>query len=101
MLDDRGFRPSSGASYQFRKWLSVSLSAFSYIFVYLHRCSTAVLAESMAKDFNVDKAKLGIFTSMYFWPYALMQPIVGSLGDIMEPGYLIGLADLVSGSTLL
>jgi MFS family permease len=90
-------RPANGGYYQLRKWVSIGLSAFSYVFVYFHRFSTAVLADSMAEDFRVDKARLAIFTSMYFWPYGLMQPIIGSLGDLIEPGYLIGIANVISG----
>ncbi|EAY02439.1 Major Facilitator Superfamily protein [Trichomonas vaginalis G3] len=82
--------------YQFRKWSSIFFGAFSYIFVYFHRFSTAVLADEMAKDFNVPKDKIGILASMYFWPYGLIQPFIGSLADIVEPGYMIGCANLIS-----
>lgn len=85
-----------GAEYQLRKWLGIFLAGFSYIFVYFHRFATAVLADSMAKDLGVQKTALGIFTSMYFWPYGLMQPFIGSLADVVEPGYMIAIANIVS-----
>lgn len=82
--------------YNFRKWSSIFFGAFSYIFVYFHRFSTAVLADEMAKDFHVPKDKIGILASMYFWPYGLIQPFIGSLADIIEPGYMIGAANMIS-----
>lgn len=80
--------------YQTRKWVSVIISMTSYIFVYFHRFSTAVLAEDMAEDFGISQDKIGILASMYFWPYGLVQPFIGSLADIIEPGYMIGFANL-------
>ena len=94
--------PPEGARYQFRKWFSIFIAGFSYIFVYFHRFATAVLADQMAKDLNVPKTALGIFTSMYFWPYGLLQPFIGSLADMFEPGYMIGISNLISaGGTLI
>ena len=89
-------KPPRGANYQFRKWFAIFLAGFSYIFVYFHRFATAVLADQMAKDLNVAKTDLGIFTSMYFWPYGLLQPYIGSLADIVEPGYMIAISNIVS-----
>ncbi|OHT13070.1 major facilitator superfamily transporter [Tritrichomonas foetus] len=94
-------KPPTGCNYSFRKWFAIFLSGFSYIFVYFHRFTTAVLADLMARDLNVPKTSLGIFTSMYFWPYGLMQPFVGSLADIFEPGYMIAIANIVSASGAL
>lgn len=82
--------------YQTRKWLSVIIGMASYIFVYFHRFSTAVLADEMYKDFNVPESQIGILASMYFWPYGLIQPFIGSLADIIEPGYMIGFANICS-----
>lgn len=80
--------------YQTRKWVSVIISMASYIFVYFHRFSTAVLAEDMAEDFGISADRIGILASMYFWPYGLVQPFIGSLADIIEPGYMIGFANI-------
>ena len=83
--------------YNLRKWLSVIIGCTSYIFVYFHRFSTAVLADDMALDFGVSSDKMGILSSMYFWPYGLIQPFIGSLADIIEPGFMIGAADFIAG----
>ena len=82
--------------YNFRKWLSVVVGCTSYIFVYFHRFSTAVLADDMAEDFGVTTAKIGILASMYFWPYGLIQPFIGSLADIIEPGFMIGFSNTLA-----
>ena len=89
-------KPPGGARYQFRKWFAIFLAGFSYIFVYFHRFATAVLADDMSRDLHVAKPALGIFTSMYFWPYGLLQPFIGSLADIIEPGYMIAISNIVS-----
>ena len=105
LLPDSGFvgdlKSPGGLHYNFRKWFAIFISGLSYIFVYFHRFATAVLADMMAKDLGVAKTSLGIFTSMYFWPYGLMQPFVGSLADIIEPGYMIGLANIISAAGTL
>ena len=84
--------------YNFRKWLSVIVGCTSYIFVYFHRFSTAVLADDMAEDFGVSTDQIGILASMYFWPYGLIQPFIGALADIIEPGFMIGAANLIAAA---
>ncbi|KAH0787900.1 major facilitator superfamily transporter [Histomonas meleagridis] len=99
---EKDLKPAEGFMYNFRKWLAVVIAAISYVFVYFHRFTTAVLADDMAKDLGVPKTSLGILSSMYFWPYGLMQPFIGSFSDILEPGMMIGLSNILSaGGSLL
>lgn len=94
-LTQPDYLPAVGAKYQFRKWFSIFVAGLSYLFVYFHRNTTAVLADQMSNDLNTPKTSLGILSSMYYWPYGLMQPFIGSLADIIEPGYMIGMANII------
>ncbi|MBN2552889.1 MAG: MFS transporter, partial [Spirochaetales bacterium] len=53
----------------------------SYLLVYFHRVSPAVLALDMQRAFRIEGALLGMLGSAYFYPYALMQLPVGVLVD--------------------
>jgi sugar phosphate permease len=46
----------------------------------------------MGQDLNVTRERFGYFGSMYFWPYAISQPFIGLLVDLVEPAYVISLA---------
>ena len=81
--------------FEFRKWLNFTICAISYLFSYFHRNTTAVLVDDIANDFNVAKADLGIFASLFFWPHGLLQPIVGSLADSFEAGNIIAASNIV------
>ncbi|OHS95181.1 major facilitator superfamily transporter [Tritrichomonas foetus] len=82
--------------FQIRKWVNIILCSLSYLFSYFHRNTTAVLADDMANAFHVKKTAIGIFASLFFWTYGLMQPIVGSLADAIEPGFIIAISNLIT-----
>jgi sugar phosphate permease len=50
----------------------------------------------MALDLNVSREQFGYFGSMYFWPYAISQPFIGVLVDIVEPAFVMTLALLLT-----
>ena len=87
--------------YLFMKWFTVGICSISYLFGYFHRFSTAVLADDMARDWNVPKASLGIFSSIFFWPYGIMQPVMGMLADVVEAGYIVAAANVLAGAGAL
>jgi len=76
--------------------ITVIVSCFSYALVFFHRYSTSVLAKQLATSMNVPVDDINLFGSMYFWTYAIMQPIGGMLADIIEPGLLICISTMVS-----
>lgn len=65
------------------------------VIVYFQRSCSTVLADDMAKSYGVDPSKIGIFSSLFYYPYSILQPFSGLLADVVEPSYLI------SGSTIL
>ena len=82
--------------YKFRKWFIIVLGCVCYLIGYFHRYTPAVLAAMMAPDFGVSVSDLGIFSSMFFWSYGLLQPVVGCLADVIEPGYTIGISSILA-----
>lgn len=82
-----------------RKFSIFFIASLSYLFVYFHRFSIAVLGDQIALDLTGDKnADLSIFTSMYMWSYALMQPFIGTISDLIDPKFIIALSNFLSAA---
>ena len=71
------------------KVMVVIIGCLAYALVYFHRNSTSVLINQLAEKLNVSKDRINIFSSMYLWTYAILQPIGGLLADIISPGKLL------------
>ncbi len=85
------------------RWLIFWVLALSYILVYFHRLCPAVVAIDMMRDLHAGGALLGLLSSAYFYPYALMQLPAGLLSDSWGPRRTITLFFVVAfiGSLLL
>jgi sugar phosphate permease len=75
---------SSHPLFRFR-WLIFSILALAYFFVYFHRLSLSVVADSMVEDFNTTASVMGLLGSIYFYCYAAMQLPAGLLSDSVGP----------------
>jgi sugar phosphate permease len=73
------------------RWLIFWVLAFSYILVYFHRLCPAVVAVDMMRDLQASGTLLGLLSSAYFYPYALMQLPAGLLSDSWGPRRSISL----------
>lgn len=82
----------------FYRWrmLIVGFGIMSEMLVFFQRGCATIVADPMSKDYNVDVAKLSLFSSVYFYIFGFLQPFTGILADILEPGYLIGGGTLIS-----
>ncbi|MFO7715426.1 MFS transporter [Desulfosarcina sp.] len=67
------------------RWLIFLILALAYFFVYFHRLSLSVVADSLVKDFNTSAGTLGLLGSIYFYCYAAMQLPAGLLSDSVGP----------------
>jgi sugar phosphate permease len=76
--------PSAHPLFRFR-WLIFFILALAYFFVYFHRLSLSVVADSLVKDFNTSAGTLGLLGSIYFYCYAAMQLPAGLLSDSVGP----------------
>jgi sugar phosphate permease len=80
-----------------------SILCAGYVLVFFHRLCPAVVAVDMMRDLNSGGTLLGILSSAYFYPYALMQIPTGLLSDSWGPRRTISLFLLIAaaGSLLL
>ena len=72
-----------------------------YFLVYFHRVSTSVIADDLRAAFDTNATVLGFMSSMYFYIYALEQPLVGYLSDRMGPRRVIGYWTLIAAAGCL
>lgn len=70
--------------------LTVVIGSLVYAYVSFYRTSPSVLINEFAGQMNVSPDKVSVFSSMFYWPYAIMQPLAGLLCDIFDPGLMIG-----------
>ena len=67
-----------------------------YFLAYFHRVSTSVVAPDLIAEFQSNATALGLMSSMYFYAYALGQPLVGYLVDRLGPRRVIGFWTLLA-----
>lgn len=72
------------------RWIVFLVICVVYFFVYFHRVSTSVIASDLLNSFHTNATALGFMSSMYFYLYALEQPIIGYLTDRIGPRKIIG-----------
>jgi len=69
-----------------------------YFFVYFHRVSTSVIASDLLDAFHTNATALGFMSSMYFYLYAVEQPLVGHLADRINPLKVISFWSLLAAA---
>jgi sugar phosphate permease len=72
------------------RWVVFLCICLVYFFVYFHRVSPSVIVSDLISAFNTNATALGFMASMYFYLYALEQPLVGFLADLIGPRKVIG-----------
>ena len=78
------------------RWAVFGVFAAIYLLVYFHRVSTSVIATDLLAAFETHATALGLMSSMYFYAYALEQPLVGYLADRLGPRLVVGLWSLIA-----
>ena len=71
------------------RWIVFLMICVVYFFVYFHRVSTSVIASDLLEAFHTNATALGFISSMYFYLYALEQPLVGYFTDRIGPRRVI------------
>ena len=89
-------QPAPRLSFKARKWLSFAVCAICYAFVHFHRYIPSVLADEIAPELHVNESDVGIFSSMYYWSYAVLQPFAGCFCDVIDSGYILGVSGICS-----
>jgi sugar phosphate permease len=80
----------------FHRWLVFGIISSVYFLVYFHRVSTSVIAHDLIAAFQTNATALGFMSSMYFYLYALEQPLVGYLSDRLGPRRVVGYWTLIA-----
>jgi sugar phosphate permease len=96
MDNESGFAEGAGLRFHLLRCLTLAVSCLAYVFVYFHRSCTSVLAADMALTYGVEKADLSIFSSIFFYPYGILQFFAGLLADVIQPAFLISGAQLLA-----
>jgi sugar phosphate permease len=78
------------------RWVVFGVICSVYILVYFHRVSTSVIATDLLAAFQTNAAALGFMSSMYFYLYAVEQPLVGYLSDRLGPRRVVVLWSLIA-----
>ena len=87
---------ASNEGFYSRRIVVYVIVSLLFSLVFFQRMCPSVVAEKMAITYGIPKSELGVFSSIFFYPYAFMQPFAGLLADIMEPAYLIGTAHIIA-----
>lgn len=93
------FLPRSNQTTSYR-WVVIALFWFAYFLNQADRQVLFSVFPLIQSELGIDNTKLGLMGSVFFWVYAVMVPIAGSLGDAFSRKKIIVLALLVwSAST--
>lgn len=84
--------------FQLHRALVYTLLGLSYAMVCFLRNAPSIVAEEMAIDLNVTKSNIGIFNSVYYFSYGIVQPFIGLMVDVIEPGYIIGITQIIAAA---
>ncbi len=63
---------------------------------FFHRADSGTIQEVISSTFKLNATSFSTYSSMYFWPYVIMQFPIGSLVDILGVRKMIASALLVS-----
>lgn len=80
------------------RWAVFGILALAYILVHFHRVSTAVLSSDLQTAFGVNAASIALFSSIYFYAYAIMQMPSGLLTDNLGPRKTVSLFSLLAAA---
>jgi sugar phosphate permease len=78
------------------RWVVFGVICSVYILVYFHRVTTSVIATDLLAAFQTNAAALGFMSSMYFYLYAVEQPLVGYLSDRLGPRRVVVVWSLIA-----
>lgn len=91
-----GISPTYPTKFKIRRFFTILVIAFTSMLVFFQRAVPTIVSEPMAKSYGASVSDLSIFSSMFFYPYGLIQPFAGLLADVMDTRYLIGTCSIIS-----
>jgi len=82
-------------------WFSFIIFWIADFIVRFFRNSTGALGSSLAQSFMMNESNLGTLTSLYFFPYMLMQIPTGYLSDVFGTRLVLSLGMLAAAAGAL
>ena len=79
------------------RWVCLGLLFLSGLLAFFTRLAPAVAIPDLQNTFGLSAAELGLLTSVYLWPFALMQPVAGVLTDAIGPRRTVAAFLVVAG----
>ena len=103
VLDDSPIapKPEEKKGFKCRRFLIFFLMNINHNLLFFQRSIPSIISASMADSYHCEVADLGVFSSMFFYPYAAVQPFAALLADVIEPGYLLCASTLIASTGAL
>lgn len=77
--------------------LVYSMLVAAYFFSYFFRVSSSVVLPDLATKWGMSASLVGLISSLYFYTYALMQPLSGALNDRFGSVIVVSMGMAVTG----
>lgn len=95
-LSTKSELPPTLRHFQFKRVVVFTIISLVDIIVFFQRACPTVVTKELSEAYGVKVSQLGIFTSMFYIPYSLLQPFAGLLADVMEPSFIISISTIVA-----
>lgn len=82
--------------FQSRRVAVFIFCALTDMLVFFHRAAPNVVVKEMAHSYGCSESSIALFSSIFFYPYAALQALMGPLVDVFEPGYIMTVGTLLS-----
>ena len=79
------------------RWVCLGLLFVSGLLAFFTRLAPVVAIPDLQEAFLLGAAGLGLLTSLYLWPFALLQPVAGALTDGFGPRRTVTAFLIVAG----
>ncbi len=79
------------------RWVCLGLLFLGGLLAFFTRLAPAVAIPDLREAFALNATELGLLTSLYLWPFALMQPLAGVVTDAMGARRAVTAFLLVAG----
>jgi sugar phosphate permease len=80
------------------RWVCLGVLFCTGLLAFFIRLAPAVTIPDLRQAFALSEAELGLLTSVYLWPFALMQPVAGVLTDAFGPRRTVTAFLVVAGA---
>ena len=88
--------PNNTFKFQATRLACYLIVAIQYALVTFQKQCPTIVSTDMAESYGVGTDALGVFSSVYFYPYGVIQIFAGLLSDVFEPAYVVGVAQSIA-----